>query len=252
MTEEVHLPVSKCSAMEPHLDILENDEEGDAEDDEPEPEISEHDEDYALLLGASDSESTLGIESDHFPDAATLPESDDNWNYASEQALGSDQIIQDLPSDVFPYTSAQQPRTSLSGVSLDLNLPSSSNLPSSLVCPSSSNVSLDLPSSDFPSTHEVEAQYIDNERAVAWRQLMLAEDQTARYVRELMDLGVDEAQLADHLSQAVLSRICKPAAEVLSMRHERQAIDELDTRALKKAKFERQRKEARKESYGFR
>lgn len=218
-----------------NLDYLEDDVEDDEADEVENPVLDADAEGYGRALDVPAD--NRGVEHDKLPDKEIS--SDHNSDLPSEYALDSDDIIPDLSSDgphdvSYPLTQAFPESTSNILAGLDDEPHSSDNLFADL---------------------ENEIYANDQRRAIIWRELMLQQDGVANSIRGLMELGVGRAELEEHVSTAVASRLDRPPAELIEESREkrRQPTDELEEeQAPKRVRFEQQKKAARKESYGFR
>lgn len=219
----------KSTIPEPDLSILECDTDGDQED-----EIDLEDEAVnvpeLLLVRAEEDTASIAEGNDvQLPQPETGSPNDAHhdweWDMVSEHALEDDDIICDLSIDTFvemPHSLAQQPSESTSNILGELY-----------------------------EEHNAE-RAVQNAQMVAWRQLMLAQDESAKYLKELLGLGMSWPRLQEFMSDSIVARIRRTPAQVLNISAKRAADTEADTPAPKRVRFDRQIKEARKESHGMR
>lgn len=215
------------------LDFLERDVEGDADDELEEP-LAKDPDLLQLEEGTDDAVMASNPELPQKEGAAG-----DEWDYASEHALDEEDIVGDLEvtnEDELPFTLAQAPSTSTADALAELQRERAAQ--------EQRDAAAELATS------------IQNQRMVAWRQLMLSQDESAKYLRELTQLGMKPSQLQEFMSDSIVRRMRRTPAQVLEAdidsEPKRHAEDEANTQAPKRAKFDTQLKEARKESYGFR
>ncbi|KAI0701871.1 hypothetical protein BC835DRAFT_1411365 [Cytidiella melzeri] len=218
----------------PDLQILEEDEEGDAEEETTVCEFEDNTGGYASVLEVHDNNGGPVVSADEFPDTkmnerhrvpSDIP-SDNSWEILLEHALDTDDILRAVnpeTSNEFPFALAQEDQHLNSSILADL---------------------------------QEEDTYLETQCSIAWRQLILAQDQSAKYIKELVQLGVSEKVLQEHMSVVIANCIQKPAAQLIqtddsAQKHRRIGSLPLDNRVHKRTRFDCQLKEARKESHGI-
>ncbi|KAI0682868.1 hypothetical protein BC835DRAFT_1311343 [Cytidiella melzeri] len=110
---------------------------------------------------------------------------DNSWEILSEHALDTDDILRAINSETsieFPFALAQEDQHSDSSVLADLR---------------------------------EEDTYLETQRSIAWRQLILAQDQSAKHIKVLVQLGVSKKVLQEHMSVVIANRIQKPPAQLI-------------------------------------
>ncbi|KAI0700325.1 hypothetical protein BC835DRAFT_1412129 [Cytidiella melzeri] len=220
---------------EPDLQILEEDEERDAEEETTVCEFEDNTGGYACVLEVLDNNGGPVVSANKFPNTkmntrhrvpSDIP-SDNSWEILSEHALDTDNILRAVNPErsiEFPFALAQEDQHSDSSILADLR---------------------------------EEDTNLETQRSIAWQQLILAQDLSAKYIKELVQLGVSEKVLQEHMSVAIANCIQKPPAQLIqtddsAQKRRRIGSLPLDDRVHKQTRFNRQLKEACKESHGIR